>query len=140
MLDVINAFLWVGANLFIVYIAVIVVGFVVMYYVWFDPSATTAGKMIFRFMLSLVGVIGLVFIGVFVDPAHGRSPTSAPSPDVEFWRPLVRFVVYGYVAFTITALAFALILRKWFPQRVKKKEDLGIVKTRHDTKEIPIIK
>lgn len=140
MLNAINAFAWIGANFFIVYIAVVVVLFVVMYYIFFDPGATTAGKMIFRFMLSLVGVIGLVFIGIFVDPAHGRSPTGIPEGDVELWRPILRFVVYGYVAVTITFLAIALILRKWFPHKIKTKSDLKLIQPRHDTGQIPIVK
>lgn len=139
MLDVINAIAWIGANILIAYIALVVVLFVFMYYIFFDPTATTAGKMIFRFMLSLVGVIGLVFIGIFIDPSHNRNPVGAPAPDVDFWRPIVRFVVYAYVAFTITALAVALILRKWYPHRVKKRADLNLVKPRHDTNPIQII-
>jgi hypothetical protein len=139
MLDVINTIAWVGANILIAYIATAVVLFVVMYYVFFDPKATTAGRMIFRFMLSLVGVTGLVFIGIFIDPAGSRSPFSTPH-DVEVWRPLLRLTIYGYVAFTITTLAIALIMRKWFPHKVKKSSDLALVKPRHDTEEIPIIK
>lgn len=139
MLDVINTIAWVGANLFIAYIAILVIAFVVMYYIFFDPRATTAGKMIFRFMLSLVGVIGLVFIGIFIDPAADRSAFEY-NGDAEWWRPILRFGVYGYVAFTITSLAAALVLRKWWPHKVKKKADLALVKPRHDTSDIPTIK
>lgn len=138
MMDVINAIAWIGANVLIAYIALVVVLFVIMYYIFFDPGATTAGKMIFRFMLSLVGVIGLVYIGIFIDPVRSHGPFQHPN-DVESWRPVLRFAVYAYVAFTITALAISLIMRKWFPQRVKKKSDLRLVKPRHDTSEIPII-
>lgn len=139
MMDVINTIAWIGANLFIAYIAVLVVLFVIMYYIFFDPKATTAGKMIFRFMMSLVGVILLVFIGVFVDPSHGNTPFGQPASSVDGWRPILRFVVYGYVAWTITSLAGVLVLRKWFPGRVKKKTDLELVKPRHDTTTIPIV-
>lgn len=139
MLDVLNNITWIGANLFIAYIALVVILFVIMYYIFFDPKATTAGKMIFRFMMSLVGVIVLVFIGIFIDPSAGNGPFGNPSAHVDWWRPALRFVIYGYVAWTITSLAIALILRKWFPEKVKKKVDLDLVKVRHDTTEIPII-
>lgn len=139
MLEFLTAFLWIGANIFVAYIAVLVVAFVLMYYIFFDPKATTAGIMVFRFMLSLVGIIGLVVVGIFIDPVAGSGPFMGPRPDVEWWRPLLRFGVYGYVAFTITTLAAALVLRKWFPNKVKKKSDLALVKPRHDTSEIPIV-
>lgn len=139
-MDVINTIAWVGANLLVAYIALLVILFVVMYYIFFDPKATTAGKMIFRFMLSLVGVIALIFIGTFIDPSSGNGPLGGPSETVDWWRPVVRFVVYAYVAFTITSLATALVLRKWFPDKVKKKSDLALVKPRTDTMEIPIIR
>lgn len=139
MMEAINIIAWVGANLFVAYIAVLVVLFVIMYYAFFDPKATTAGKMIFRFMLSLVGIIALVFIGIFINPSHSNGPFSGPGPVVDWWRPVLRFGIYGYVAFTITSLAAALIMRKWFPERVKKKSDLDLVKPRHDTNDITVV-
>ncbi len=54
--------------------------------------------------MSLVGVIGLVFIGLFVDTSAGREGFTYPG-DVAIWRPVLRLTVHGYVAFTITALA-----------------------------------
>lgn len=138
MLDVINSIAWIGANVLIAYIALLVVLFVLMYYIFFDPTATTAGRMIFRFMVSIVGVIGLVFVGIFVDPSAGRAWFEFPG-DAAPWRPIFRLVIYAYVAFTITSLAVSLILRKWFPHKVKKKSDLALVKPRHDTSDIPII-
>lgn len=139
MMDVINAVAWIGANIFLAYIAVVIVLFVLMYYIFFDPKATTAGRMIFRFMLSLVGIIGLVYVGVFVNPSAGNGPFSGPTEHVELWRPILRFVVYGYVAWTISSLALALVMRKWFPDKVKKKSDLDLVRPRSDTTDIPII-
>lgn len=135
---VINTLAQVTSNVLIAYIAVAVVAFVIGYYVLFDPSATTAGKMIFRFFLSLVGIIGLVFIGVFVDPAAGRAWWQLP-PDIEPWRPLLRLVVYGYVAFTITSLAVLLWLRKYRPNRIKSAPDVDLVKVRTNTIDLPII-
>lgn len=134
----INTFAYVLSNILIAYIAGAVVVFVILYYIWFDPRATTAGKFIFRFFLSLVGIIGLVFVGVFVDPAGNRSWTSLP-PDVEFWRPILRLIVYGYVAFTITSLAVILVLRKWRPNSLKTSQDKDLVVPRHPTTEVPVI-
>lgn len=132
MLDTINAIAWVLSNALVAYIAVILMAFITCYYVLFDPSATTAGKMIFRFMLSLVGVIGLVVVGTFIDPTNARNWTHYPG-DVAQWRPILRLVVYSFVAFTITSLSVSLVIRKWKPHLVKKASDLDLVIPRHDT-------
>lgn len=116
-------------NFIIVYIGLAILVFTVGYYVLFDPRATTAGKFIWRFSLSLVGFVVLVFIGVFIDPDN-----------VLWWRPLIRLIVYGYVAFTITGLAVVLILRKWKPTAIKTALDRDSVKPRHETNDIPILK
>lgn len=133
----INTFAWVAGNILVAYTAIAIVVFVIAYYVLFDPKATTAGKFIFRFMLSLVGVILLVFIGTYVDPSPNRTWSFLP-PDVSSWRPILRFLIYGYVAFTITSLAVLLAVRKWRPNRVRLKSDRDLVEVRH-TKEIPIV-
>lgn len=138
LLEFINSFAWVGSNILIAYIAIVVVVFVVAYYVIYDPGATTGGKFIFRFMLSLVGVIGLVFVGTFIDPAQSREWFSYPG-DVASWRPLIRFAIYAYVAFTTTSLAAVLFIRRWFPHLIKKASDLTLVKPRN-TSEIKTIK
>lgn len=130
MIDVINSIAWVSANILVAYIALGVVVFVVGYYIFFDPNATTAGKMIFRFMLSLVGIILLAFIGTYIDPSHGRAWLEYPD-DVDVWRPIVRVIIYAYVAFSITTLAAFLFIRKWRPEKMKKKSDLKLVEPRH---------
>lgn len=143
-MNVIDAFLnwfnpvaWVLANVILAYIAVALILFVAGYYALFDPKATTGGKFIFRFMLSLVGVIGLVFLGIFIDPAPDREWYNYAA-QVEWWRPAVRLFVYGYVAYTITSLAYLLAVRKWNPGRLKTAPDRDLVKVRH-TSEIPIV-
>lgn len=138
VLEVINPILYVLSNLLVVYIAIALLVFVTAYYVLFDPRATTAGRQIFRFFLSLVGVILLVFIGTFVDPSPSRN-WNRLAEDVEFWRPGLRFIVYAYVAYTVTALAVILWLRKFRPNRVKSAPDLNLVKVRHPTQSIQVI-
>jgi hypothetical protein len=133
----VNSFAWVAGSILVAYIAVAIVVFVIGYYVLFDPGATTAGKLIFRFMLSLVGVIILVFIGTYIDPSPNREWSFLP-PDVTSWRPLLRFLIYGYVAFTITSLGVLLALRKWKPNRIKSAPDINLVKLRH-TNDIPTV-
>lgn len=126
MLEIIqevNAVAWVLSNLVLAYSAVALVVFVAGYYILFDPSATTGGKFIFRFMLSLVGVMALVFVSIFVDPANGRLWFVYPG-DVALWRPVVRLGVYTYIAFTITSLAVLLVVRKWYPNKLKTARDL----------------
>ena len=68
-IEVINPIVWVLANVILAYTALILVVFVFMYYALFNPKATTGGQLIFRFMVSLVGVVGVVFLGIFIDPA-----------------------------------------------------------------------
>lgn len=126
----INSFAWVFGNMLMAYSGIVLVGFLILYYILFDPSATTGGKLVFRFMLSLAGVIFLVFLGVFIDPGPDRQWYAYPE-NVEDWRPLLRLVIYGYVAFAITELSRLLILRKWFPGKVRKASDLELVKPRH---------
>lgn len=140
MMDVIhfiNSIAWVGSNVLIAYIAVTVVAFVIGYFALYDPKATTGGKLIFRFMLSLVGVILLIFVSTFIDPSNNRNWLNYPG-DVAWWRPLIRFAIYSYVAFTTSSLAVLLVIRKWFPQKVKKASDLNLVRPR-STGSIPII-
>lgn len=140
IINLINPIAWALSNVILAYTAIALVIFVIMYYALFDPKATTGGKLIFRFMLSLVKVIFLVFLGIFIDPAAGRS-WSEIAPDVEWWRPLLRLTIYGYVGFTITSLAVLLIKRKWFPHTIKiAPADGELVKVRHETNEIPVVK
>lgn len=136
----INPIAWVLANLILAYISLALVVFVITYYALFDPRATTGGKFIFRFMLSLVGIVGLVFLGIFIDPAPDRSWFQYPD-ETDWWRPIVRLSVYGYVAFTITSLAVLLFYRKWLPHRLRTApHGQELVKVRHETSENPIVK
>lgn len=135
--NVINPTAWVIGNLFIAYDAIAVLVFVVGYFIIYDPNTTTAGKFIFRFFLSLLGLIILVFVGTYIDPTGDRSWLDMPE-DVDDWRPLFRIFVYGYIGFSTTSLAILLVIRKWWPQKVKTAADL--VKPRHETNEIIIIK
>lgn len=126
LLNDLNPIFWIVSNLLIAYIGVILLFFVSTYALLFDPSATTAGKLVFRFTLSLVGVIGLVFIGVFINPTAVNEWWEYPG-DVFWWRPIVRSVVYGYVAYTVTSLWIFLFLRKFKPHRLKTAPDLELV-------------
>ena len=138
-IEVINPIAWVLSNVVLAYTAFVLVVFVIMYYALFDPKATTGGQLIFRFMVSLVGVVGLIFLGIFVDPAPDREWFIYPADYVDAWRPLVRFVVYGYVAFTATSLSVLLIKRKWFPHMLRIAPSQELVKPRHETSEIPVV-
>lgn len=129
-LEELNVFSWVAANILIAYIAVVLVIFVIAYVVLFDPRATTAGRYIFRFFVSLVGVIGLIFISTFIDPAPHRVWDEHPD-DVLWWRPLIRVAVYFYVAYTVTGLALLLALRKFKPQWLRTVHDRELVKPRN---------
>ena len=130
VLNVINSYAWVGSNILIAYIALIVVIFVILYRVLYNVKATTGGKLIFRFMVSLVGIIGLVFVATWIDPAANREWWNYPGY-VADWRPIIRFAVYAYVAVTVTSLTRFLVIRRWFPHRVKTADDLKLIQPRH---------
>lgn len=130
-LNQLNAIAWVASNISILYIGIALAVFVTMYYVLFDPSATTAGRFIFRFALSLLGVFLLIFVGIFVNPAAGRG-LFVYSGDVYWWRPLLRFVVYAFVAFSITKLTIFLHIRKFYPEKLRTSKDLDLVQPRNE--------
>lgn len=121
----INAIAWVVSNVLLAYSAGALVLFLGAYFYFFDPRATTGGRLIFQFMLSLVGVISLNVIGIFINPTANNTWLSYPE-GVEPWRPVVRLIVYGFVAYAVTSLAVLLILRKWFPDKVKKASDIKL--------------
>ena len=128
-LDGLNNYLWVMSNLLVAYIAIVLVIFVIGYFILFDPKATTAGKFIFRFFVSLFGVIGLIFISLFVDPRAGHGWNTYPG-DVLVWRPALRFIAYSYVAYSVTGLAVLLGFRKWRPSFLRTALDRELVKPR----------
>ena len=135
---VINTVAWVSGNVVLVYTALALLVFLASYYAIFDPSATTGGKLIFRFMLSLAGVILLVFIGIFVDPSPDREWFKSPDGTVEWWRPLLRLAASAFGAPSTTPPARPRAVRKR-PHRAKKASDINLVKVRH-TAEIPIVR
>jgi len=119
-----NTYAWVFSNVLVGIVAVLVVIFVFVYSILWDPKATTGGKLIFRFMVSLIGVIGLVAISLFLDPVSGREWYSYPG-DVLIWRPTLRLIIYGYVAIKVVQLIVFLILRKFWPHKLKKTANTG---------------
>lgn len=135
----VNTVVWVLGNVLLAYTAFALITFLLAYYTIFDPGATTGGRLIFRFMLSLAGVIVLVFIGIFMDPSPNLEWYIFPGESIEWWRPLMRLAVYVFVAYSISSLAWLLAVRKWWPHKVKKASDINLVKVRH-TNEIPVIK
>lgn len=128
-LDSFNAIAWILSNILVAYIALALLVFVTGYFILFDPGATTAGKFVFRFAVSLLGVIGLIVISLFFDPSHGREWFSYPT-DVLFWRPFIRLLAYGYVAYAVTALAILIAVRKWKPDLLRTALDRELLKER----------
>ena len=127
----INTVLWVMSNALVGYIALASVLFVVGYLILFDPLTTTAGKIIFRLMVSLAGVMGLVFIGVFLDNRPDQDWLTFHG-DTLWWRPGVRLIVYGYLAYATTTLLSFLMVIKWFPSRLKTPRDKELIHLRNE--------
>ena len=138
-LEWLNPTLWVIANLALTYIGVLLLAFTILYPMLFDPSASTGGKMIFRFALSLNMVVAVFVVGIFIDPRNDIPWYEYPG-DTIWWRPIVLLGSYLYVAYTITSLVTFLWKRKFYPQKLKRDPDKELVKPRHDTAEVPTIK
>lgn len=132
VLHVLSTVLWVAGNLLIAYTCLALIIFVISYFILFDPQATTAGRIIFQFMVSLLGVILLVYIGIFINPSNQTSWLEL-HPNVEWWRPTFRFVIYAFVAYSTTSLMTLLVLRKWYPHRLSKASDLHLINPRTGT-------
>ena len=129
-----NSVVWPVSNGLIAYILFALIIFAIGYVILFDPSATTAGKLILRFVISLIGIMGLVFVGVFIDNKPNEDWLGFPG-DTLWWRPAVRLVVYGLVAYTITSLVVLLMKYKWWPHKIKKSRTQEFVRIRKVDKE-----
>ena len=138
-LEWLNPTLWVIVNLALIYIGVLLLAFTILYPTLFEPSATTGGKMIFRFALSLNMVVAVIVVGIFIDPRNDIPWYEYPG-DTHWWRPIALLGAYLYVAYTITSLVTFLWKRKFYPQKLKRAPDKELVKPRHDTAEVPTIK
>ena len=138
-LEWLNPTIWVIANLALIYIGVLLLAFTILYPTLFDPSATTGGKLIFRFALSSGMVVALIVVGIFIDPRPDIQWYEYPG-DTIWWRPIVLLGAYLYVAYTITSLVTFLWKCKFYPQKLKRAPDKELVKSRHDTAEVPTIK
>jgi hypothetical protein len=104
-----NDILWGISNALVFYIMAALVGFTSFYGLFFKWWLRPAGVAVFMFMASLLGVIALIFIGIYVDPQRGFF--EAPI-DVLPWRPALRVVVYLSVAGSVTYL-LAVAIRRW---------------------------
>lgn len=111
-----NTFVWVLGNIiaFTVFIAALV--FAVLYPILFDVNLTTAGRMIWRAILSVAGFGFLVVLGIFVD---GRAEWFEFPDSVAWWRPLVRLIIYGFIGYTFTSLVVLLLVRRFKPGILK---------------------
>lgn len=138
-LEWINPIVWVITNLILIYIGIALIAFVSLYLIWFDPKATTGGRMIFRFAWSLGLVVAIIFVGIFIDPRHDIPWYEYPG-DTIWWRPVARMLAYSYTSYTISALILFLWKRKFRPEKLSTAPDKLLVKPRHDTAELPTIK
>jgi predicted permease len=129
-----NEFAWVTSNIILAYSAIVLPIFLAAYFYFFDPRATTGGRLIFQFMVSLVGIIALNVIGIFINPTANNIWYILPE-GTDTWRPTVRLVIYGFVAYSITSLAILLIMRKYFPHKLKTAAAIALVKVRKNDKD-----
>jgi len=123
-----NHVMWVIGNLTVALIFVCALTFVVVYPVLFNPMLTTAGRLIWRLVISFLGLGFLAVLGVFVD---GQVDWTMFPPDVSWWRPTIRFFIYAFVAYSFGSLIGLLFTRRFHPERVRRAPDDWMVKPRH---------
>jgi hypothetical protein len=107
-----------GVSDLLVMVTVILTGlFVLLYSVLFDPRLTTAGRIIRRtmFALLLLGVVALVRVVV---------------TDLPDWWPMVRIVVWVYLVYSFASLATLVVMRRFWPQKVKTRPDEDTIEPR----------
>lgn len=127
----INAVLLVSSNVLVGYITLAVYVFIIGYYALFNPRATTAGRLLFNLLVSLAFVMTLVFIGVFIDNRPDEDWLSFRG-DTLWWRPSLRIMGYGFLAYTVTALIVFLVKVKWFPHLLKTPRDEELIRLSHE--------
>lgn len=129
VLEDVNTVFWVTGNLIAASIFVSGLAFAIIYPILFNPSLTTAGKYIWRAIFSVGGFGFLAVVGTFVD---GRVEWFELPPDVDWWRPAIRLVIYGIIAYTFWSLVALLFVRRFHPERLRTApEDTLNVKPRH---------
>lgn len=127
----INAIFWVSSNALVGYITFATYIFLVAYYIMFNPRATTAGRLLFRLLFALGGVMTLVFIGVFIDNRPDEDWLTFPG-DTIWWRPVLRIFGYAFLACAVTALIKFMITVKWFPHKLKTPRDKELIRLRNE--------
>lgn len=109
---------WVLGNLVALGIFFSAAVFAVLYPILYNIRVTTVGPHIWRAILSVAGFGFLVVIGLFVD---SRVDWWQMPEDVAWWRPLLRLVIYGLIAYSFTSLSVVLIVRRFWPHRLKTR-------------------
>lgn len=112
----INTVFWVAANYagLVVFIASGL--FTILYIIFWNPRVTTAGWLIWSAFLAIT-LFGLnQVLGVWVD---GRTSVYELPTDVAWWRPVVRLIAMGVVAYTFARLVTFVVVRRFWPDRVK---------------------
>lgn len=102
--------LWGIGNIVIFYFSVALVALTVFYVGFFKWWVRPAGVSIAldRISFSLV-VIGVMFVGLFIDPAR---PFWEAPPDIFTWRPVFRLVIVTLFAGSVT-FQFIVAARRW---------------------------
>ena len=109
---VLNEILWNIGNLTILVIFIAATAFAVIYPILFDVKATTGGFFIWQAIASVAAIGFLIVIGLYVD-----------TDDTAWWRPALRLIVYGLVAWTFIRLVYLLIVRRFRPEKLKTRPD-----------------
>ena len=130
-LNEINTIFWVSSNALVGYITIALYVFLVAYFVMFNPRKTTAGRLLFRLLFALGGVMTLVFVSVFIDNRPDEDWLTFPG-DTLWWRPTLRIFGYLFLAYAVTALISFMVKVRWFPHRLKTPRDKELLRLRQE--------
>jgi hypothetical protein len=117
-----NTFIWIVSNILVFAIFVSAAIFGVAYPLLFKIE-TTGGWRIWRAILSIAGFGFLSVIGTFIDPQ--TTPWWALPPSVDWWRPVVRFVIFGVVAQSFISLVIYLLQRRFNSKRLVIRPEIA---------------
>jgi hypothetical protein len=101
-----------AANILVLATVIAAVAFVVLYSVLFDPSTTTAGRLIRRMMISLSTLGGLSILRAFFD-------------EKPLWFDWLRLGVWAYVTFAFASMVWLILVRRFWPHRLRTRPHDG---------------
>lgn len=123
-----NEIVWVIGNFGGLFTFISAFLFAAFYALVFNPWLTDAGSRVWWAFVAIAAYGANTVLGVFVD---GRTSPFVLPQDVAWWRPSVRLIILLFVLTAFARLVQFVILRRYFPNRVKTAPDEHTLELRH---------